>query len=444
MMTEMPEELRTKRMRENFPFTEAEVLDQFREKIPDFSTEDLRRLERKGYAESEILDGEKHYIRCAVRTALQEEKDLRARAGAPDSDAEEKKALDQEIRRMKEKGGCSQRFRLRASIRLADKMFHPGMTIRAHLPIPAELHQTSDVKILAHAEGKVSIDAPQSLYRTICFEDTLEENREFFVEYAYTVTLPYHDLPFGMDETGAHKKPDRAGNLPEPADPPRMENGSAQLPEPKECLQEQAPHILFTPALRELAGKITAGIADDPAGPGGAALRRAEAIYRYVTTHVRYAYMRDYALFDNIPEYCARTLRGDCGVQALLFITLCRICGIPATWQSGLYFGGRGEPGPHDWALFFVRPYGWLWADPSLGGSAFRAGREEQWKFYFGNVDPFRMIANHAFMQPFAVPKKFPAGDPCDNQVGEIESEERGYYGREVITEERLLDPQNI
>ena len=46
--------------------------------------------------------------------------------------------------------------------------------------------------------------------------------------------------------------------------------------------------------------------------------------------------MRDYACIDHLAEYCALNLKGDCGVQALLFITLCRIAGIPAKWQSGI------------------------------------------------------------------------------------------------------------
>ena len=52
-----------------------------------------------------------------------------------------------------------------------------------------------------------------------------------------------------------------------------------------------------------------------------------------------------------IPEYCASRLRGDCGVQALTFITMCRIAGIPARWQSGLYADWRSADS-HDWAMF--------------------------------------------------------------------------------------------
>ena len=53
-------------------------------------------------------------------------------------------------------------------------------------------------------------------------------------------------------------------------------------------------------------------------------------------------------------------------MQALLFITLCRMSGIPARWQSGLY-ATEFYTGCHDWAQFYIEPYGWVFADPSFG-----------------------------------------------------------------------------
>ena len=75
--------------------------------------------------------------------------------------------------------------------------------------------------------------------------------------------------------------------------------------------------------------------------------------------------MREYFTISNISEYAATNLKGDCGVQAILFITLCRIAGIPAKWQSGLYVSTH-YTGCHDWAQFYIKPYGWLFADLSL------------------------------------------------------------------------------
>lgn len=394
-----------------FPYTKQQAIALFQDLIPDFGVADLERLDRAGYAEWVFLNGEKHYIHNLVRNVLRVDEEIVKRMGEADSEKEERVLLKATIADVKEKGRISERFRLRTSIRLEDGLFRPGMKVKVHLPIPAELHQISDVKILAHSEGNVTIDQPDSLYRAICFEDTLQENREFFVEYEYTVTSVYHDFS-GEDFLKAENsliRDETAHSL---------------------YTAEQYPHIRFSPYLKALAAQIV-GDEKEP-------LAIARKIYDYITAKVKYSYMREYFLIEEIPQYCARNLRGDCGVQALLFITLCRICGVPAKWQSGLY-AIPGSVGPHDWAMFYVEPYGWLYADPSFGGSAYRDGDEARRSFYFGNLDPFRMVANNAFQQPFASPKRFLPIDPYDNQIGEIESEERGFGNREVVTEQEMI-----
>ena len=58
--------------------------------------------------------------------------------------------------------------------------------------------------------------------------------------------------------------------------------------------------------------------------------------------------------------------------MALTFITLCRIAGIPARWESG-FAVAPGDAGCHDWARFYVAPKGWMYADCSCvqGDSSF-------------------------------------------------------------------------
>ncbi|MEG0379058.1 MAG: transglutaminase-like domain-containing protein, partial [Eubacterium sp.] len=147
-------------------------------------------------------------------------------------------------------------------------------------------------------------------------------------------------------------------------------------------------------------------------------------IYDFITTQVHYSYVREYLTIENIPNYAATNLKGDCGIQALLFITMCRFAGIPAKWQSGLY-ANPITIGNHDWALFYIAPYGWLHCDCSFGGSAYRLGAENRWNFYFGNLECFRMSANSEFQFDFDPPKDLLRADPYDNQRGEIEYEDR-------------------
>ncbi len=427
---------------EQFPYTKSQVIGLMSELLPDFCAEDLDRIDRDGRAEWIIIDGEKHYIHNIVRNIAGNDKEIIARIRENGTDEgrrripqeEPAKLLARANKDIIENGGAKWRFHMRTSVRLEDELFRPGMRLKAHLPIPAEHHQTSDVKILSHADGCVTIDPPDSLYRSICFEDTLTENREFFVEYEYTVTQMYHDY---SPEDAARTLEARSGEESaetDPAIPERIVPGTAQW---EMYTKEQYPHIRFSPCLKALAREI--------AGGEKRPLEIARKIYDYITKNVEYSLVREYFLIPDIPQYCARNLRGDCGVQALLFITLCRICGIPAKWQSGLNARPRpGTVGPHDWAMFYAEPYGWLFADPSFGGSAFEDGDEARRNYYFGNLDPFRMVANNAFQQTFANAKKYRPIDPYDSQTGELESKERGYKNAELITEQVMISGEKI
>ena len=230
----------------------------------------------------------------------------------------------------------------------------------------------------------------------ICWEETMTENHEFYVEYSYIHTALYHNT----------EKPELLPIINE------------QTPEALiDFTKEEAPHILFTPYLKSLTASLTENVSEP--------LEKARRIYDFITLNLKYTFMPDYFCLENIAESCAKNFTGDCGVFALLFLTLCRCAGIPACWQSGL----TAEPdfcGAHDWVRFYAAPYGWLYADPSYGIAAVRAQNEERRKFYFGNLDACRMVANNAFQAPFTIDKDFWRADPYDNQVGEIETAERG------------------
>jgi hypothetical protein len=200
-------------------------------------------------------------------------------------------------------------------------------------------------------------------------------------------------------------------------------------------IEEEQPQIVFSPLIKALCEELS-GNETDP-------YRKAWNFYRYCTENITYAYMREYMTLGLINEYSATQRIGDCGVKALLFITLCRCAGIPAHWQSGLYVT-PDSAGNHDWAMFYIKPYGWLFADPSFGGSAFRVGNLKRQKFYFGNLDPFRMAANNAFQKEFTPAKKWWRSDPYDNQSGEIEYEDRGLHGNELESTKTVIAMEKL
>ena len=231
----------------------------------------------------------------------------------------------------------------------------------------------------------------------------MEENHEFMVEYSYLHKAVFHDTEH---------------------------MGPSDEIQPDFYTQEEAPHIVFTPYIKELVKTLTEGVTDP--------LEKARIFYDFITLNMKYTFMPAYFGLENIAETCARSYTGDCGVFALLFITLCRCAGIPACWQSGL----TAEPdfcGGHDWARFYVAPHGWMFADTSYGTGAVRLEKEERRKFYFGNLDPFRMVANSEFMAPFTVDKDHWRADPYDNQIGEMETTDRGLCYDEYVRDKVVI-----
>lgn len=364
-----------------------EAFSALREKVPDLTKEEFIELKDHGKIDWIYINGEERYHDDFVGTLLITNKRMKKNRKTPS----EKKALLDVIEQIRENKKCDCSIRMRASIRINDDAFKPGH-VKVHIPVPCICQQVKNVKILDTSSSVYTLADEKAPQRTICFEEDMKENHTFYVEYEYTNHVEYV--------------------IPQP------ECVEAIIPSQFEAeLSEKLPHIQFTSYMKALALKLTQGI-ENP-------YLKAQRIYDYITTHVEYSYVRNYWTIENLSEYAAIGQKGDCGIQALMFITLCRICGIPARWQSGLY-ANPYEVGMHDWAQFYIAPYGWLFADCSFGGSAYRDGDENRRNFYFGNLDPFRMPANSDFQEELVPAKDYIRADPYDNQRGEVEYTERG------------------
>lgn len=402
------------RMPDDYPYTREEALTVIREHIPDFTEEEFEERVDVGRIGFIYLKGERRFFNRFFSSLCKSEPAFagRAKMNLPGVESAQRGSegearLDRSAQIMRKKGKISNRIRIHAGVRIKDEAFEAGMFVRVHLPIPADCEQQSEIVIekVFPEGGKVS--PADALQRTVCWEMTLTENREFYVEYSYVHTAKYHDVEQMQKE--------------------RLWKNCGQ---PDFFTKEEAPHIVFSPYIRKLAGSLTEGV-EDP-------LEKARRFYDYITLNMKYSFMPAYFGLENIAENCAKNFTGDCGVFALLFVTLCRCAGIPACWQSGL----TAEPdfcGAHDWVRFYVEPYGWLYADPSYGTGAVRLGNEERRKFYFGNLDAYRMVANNAFQAPFTIEKEHWRADPYDNQVGEIETDSRGLRYHEYERSQKIL-----
>lgn len=380
----------------DYRYSEEEGLALLREHIPDFTREELQELEDSGAIDWIYIQGKPHFSSSFYDTLEKVYPDIARRAGLPPAEeSKERKLLYDTVRKLEETGSAACRIRLRAHLRVADSAFRPGEPLLVHLPIPAPAVNMENIQILECSPQPARIAPETAGQRTVSFACASQENPLFTVEYQYDCRAVYRPLD-----------PEKVSPL-----------------QPDFDTQEQAPHIRFTPFIRALCKELSAGETNP--------LKLARKFYDYCTTVVTYAFMREYATLTQIPEYAGLGLKGDCGVQALLFITLCRCAGIPARWQSGLYVTPY-DVGCHDWAMFYVAPYGWLFADPSFGGSAYRSGNKLGHDHYFGSLDPFRMAANSQFQWEFDPPKAQLRADPTDNQRGEAEYPDRGLAREEL------------
>ncbi len=377
------EKERISRLLKSYPYTEEEAFRIAADLMEGFSHEEFLKLAAQGKLDYIIVQGEKRFEKRFVQNLGFSSDEYKQRLKQDEKTVKAKNILNERIRKLL-KGDDPKTYKIRASVKLKVKQ-EGSHHLRVWLPFPKCGFQTLDVKLISASKNEYFVAENAVPQRTIYFEGI--EN-EYWVEFEYRIKE-------WINEIDMNKASDTVA------------------PHLQKFLKEEPPHIVFTPYLRYLAQQIIQGEKNP--------LVKAKLIYDWITKNVRYSYVKPYAVYENISQYVAENLKGDCGFQALLFITLCRIVGIPARWQSGWY-ANPIFASCHDWALFHVEPYGWLPVDPSFGGA--RRDNEDLRNFYFANLDGFRMVANDDFMKDFTPPTKYYRDDPTDNQVGEVENEE--------------------
>lgn len=396
-------------IRDEYIYSFEDALNMMKENIKDFNEEELIKLQEESAADWILVDGKVKFNESFYGNLIKTIPDLSARLTKQNNikKQKEEQLLDDNIDAMKANGSVSYFIHMKNSIRIKEEYARLGEVIKVHLPIPKDCQQLSNIKIIKTSPLSKIVASPSFSQRTAYFEEILKQNDEFSVEYSYENHVQYIELD-------AKKVSEKQPNF---------------------DTDELYPHINFTPYIKELAKEIV--------GDETNQLIKARKIYDFITTKVKYSYMRKYFTITNIPEYAALNLKGDCGVQSLLFITLCRCVNIPAKWQSGLYVMPY-YVSCHDWAQFFIEPYGWLFADPSFGGDGYRLGNLKKWNFYFGNIDPFRMVSSSEFQHEFDPQRKHLRYDPYDNQTGECEYADSGLMREMFLVNMQLVEMNEL
>lgn len=392
---------RMDRIEKDFTLSETGVIDYVKKYLPEVTVEDLQRWEEGLSLEYMIINGEKRYFNNAHYNLFRlnpELKRLKKKLDAERGDANPGKEfpLDEHIAAVMAEAKASGsycvkpvRIRVKQSVVVKENMVPEGKQIRCWIPFPREIEKRqTDIRLLSTSPRKYILADNHRLQRTIYFQQPSmgEKKTEFSVEYVYTAQGMYVPVDpekvVPVDKTGEQRK----------------------------YLNERPPHIVFSKDLRELSRAIVG----DEKNP----YRIAQKLYAWVDTNITWASAREYSTFYNIPEYVIKTRHGDCGMQTLTFMTLCRMNGIPTKWQSGWEFQPPDDS-MHDWGEIYFKPYGWVPMDVTYG---LRDTDDEELKwFYLSGMDSYRLIFNDDYSQPFEPEKQHFRSETIDSQRGEVE-----------------------
>ena len=395
------------RTRADFRVSEAEMLKQLRESIPDVTPEEIEKWGTAGVLQRRLIDGEQRYFRNAVPNLFRLSDEARKRRAVATPAPEKKFPLDELIKELNARAVDARgpaiypvKHHVDYTLTLKERnaRLKPGAKVRVWLPFPQEYRdQQTGVKLLSSSPAGAQVadaDAPQ---RTIYFEQIVDDQGKvppFKAEFEFT--------------TSAYV-PTLAPELVKPYDV----DGEIY----KEFTAERMPHIVLAPHVKALAKEIVG----DETNP----LEKARLIFRWVSENLPWVSEMEYSTIPSLSLKGIAARCGDCGVQNTTFVTLCRAAGVPARWQSG--FGTKpGEENMHDWAEVYIEPWGWLPADASYGvrKSDDPAVRD----FFLGHMDPYRLIVNLDYGRELQPPKTSFRSEPIDFQRGEVEVDGHNLY----------------
>jgi len=403
---------RLRRLPVDYNLSRAQVLQQLKESIAEFSDADFVKWKKEGRFDFILIEGEERYHYATCSNLFTVYPDIYARRlHPPDTESFERNLLAY-CRRVNDIGSRSldrfilpQKWHARMTVSLKKDVVLAGEIVRCWLPYPRSFPFQSEIHFVQSDPPLAFLDQPLSPIRSAYMERTARSGEPI------TFTIEYDFTTFA---TIIHVDPQKVVSY---------KDGDFEY---REFTREQPPHIVFTPQLRDLSRKIV-GEEKNP-------YLIARKIYDWIAQNIHYAYMIEYSLIDNLSMYAITHSCGDCGVEAMLFIALCRLNGIPARWQSGWMFGLEGKT-IHDWAEFYVEPYGWLPCDPYRGIWAEQMTHslsqdEKQFlkDFFFGNLTAFRMAANADHDALLYPPKRTFRSDDVDFQRGELEWGEHNIY----------------
>lgn len=389
---------RMRRVRIDFSLDRAGAWQRVQKQIPDLDAREFAVWDRQGLMEAMEIDGERRWFGRAPSNLFRLSAEARARRAEQTPFREGPMESLNDVQRSiradalasgKVNGLQPMRVRVKQGITVEADAVPAGETVRAWIPWPREIPgQQRDIKLLSSSPVKAGIAPAATLQRTAYMEAKARKGAptEFAIEYEVTLMAQYHPID-----------PDQVQPIP-------REQSLAPF------LAERAPHVVFSDDLRAFSKSVV--------GDEKSPYRIAQKLFAAVD-RIPWAGALEYSTIRNISDYALKAGHADCGQQTLLLITLLRMNGIPARWQSGMVFGADGYDNLHDWGMVYLAPYGWVPMDVTTGRFATQeAGME--W-FYLGGLDNWRIAFNDDWSRDFVPAKHHVRSETVDLQRGEVE-----------------------
>ncbi len=401
---------RLRRIRLDYPYDRDRMWEIVQRAVKDVTREEFEQWIGEGKFDIRIIDGRELFVNTSRSNLFWRYPGIAARrVEPPDNVAFERGVLDN-LRLITAAAAAESKpyvlpktFAVTMTVIAEPESAPPDKVISAWLPIPREFPFQTGFSLVA-SSADVTLDDASSPIRSAFMQQIAndEGGSEFQIDYIYT----HAGIRFSLDPDAAEAY-DRTD------------------PEINRFLGE-GPHVTFSPAMRTISEEILGG-EENP-------VRKARAFYDWISENIKYSYAIEYSTIRNIGAYCLEKRYGDCGQEALLFITLCRMNGIPARWQSG-WFTFPGGKTIHDWTEIYLQPWGWVPVDPYMGIFAMQYlttlsddEKHEIRDFYFGGLDQYRMAANSDHAQQLRPPKSSMRSDNVDFQRGELEYDQTNIY----------------
>jgi transglutaminase-like putative cysteine protease len=402
---------RLDRIKKDFPFTTDSLFAELKDSVAGLTREEYDGWVKEGRFDSRDFDGERRFTAFSVNNLFFRYPELAPRRTPAEDTAPLQKARLESVTAIRKAALAAKqpyvlpkKFHVTMKVTAEAGAAPAGEVIRAWLPIPRDNAFQSGFDLISSSPTVKHVDVKDSPIRSVCAEQTVTNDQptRFRIEYEYTI----HAVSFDVKPADV-----RPCNTNDPALKPYL---------------AEAPHVTFTPELRALSQKIV--------GDETNTCLKAKKCFDWISENIKYSYAIEYSTIRNISDYCRSKGYGDCGQEAMLFIALCRLNGIPARWQTG-WNTFPNDNDIHDWSEIYLEPYGWMPADPYMGIFAMQYAntltpeqRRQIRDFYFGGLDQYRMIANSDHSQTLTPPKRSMRSDDVDFQRGELECGDKNIY----------------